>query len=121
MITTGMLKRQVWMADDDEFDHIVKNSQRVLKLNAQYENHPYTEEFTKKRSVMFVYGTYVLEGEADVKLSLGDTWKPFQDNLLQNNAGNFCKQMINYMKAWNYLQKTSDLPLNTEIMKITEH
>ena len=39
MITTGMLKRQVWMADD-EFDHIVKNSQKVLKLNAQYENHP---------------------------------------------------------------------------------
>ena len=31
MITTGMLKRQVWMADDDEFDHIVKNSQRVLR------------------------------------------------------------------------------------------
>ena len=36
MITTGMLKRRVWMADD-EFDHIVKNSQRVLKLNTQYE------------------------------------------------------------------------------------
>ena len=36
MITTGKLKRQVWMADDDEFDHIVKNSQRVLKLNDKY-------------------------------------------------------------------------------------
>ena len=35
------------MADDDEFDHIVKNSQRVLRLNDQYENHPYIEEFTK--------------------------------------------------------------------------
>ena len=55
-----MLKRKVWMADDDEFDHVVKNSQRVLKLNAQFENHPYTEEFAKERSVMFVYGTYVL-------------------------------------------------------------
>ena len=30
-----MFKRQVWMADDDEFDHIVKNSQRVLRLSAQ--------------------------------------------------------------------------------------
>ena len=69
MITTGMLKRQVWMADDDDFDHIVKNSQRVPKLNAQYKNHPYTEEFTKKRSVMFVYGTYVLEGEVDASSS----------------------------------------------------
>ena len=43
-----MLKRQVWMADDDEFDHIVKNSQRMLRLNDQYENHPYVEEFTKE-------------------------------------------------------------------------
>ena len=34
-----MLKRQVCMANDDELDHIVKNSQRVLKLNDQYENH----------------------------------------------------------------------------------
>ena len=57
-----MVKRQVWMADDDEFDHIVKNSQRVLRLNDQYENHPYAKEFTKGCNVMFVYGTYVLEG-----------------------------------------------------------
>ena len=26
MITTDMLKQRVWMADDDEFDYIVKNS-----------------------------------------------------------------------------------------------
>ena len=36
----SMLKREVWMADDDEFDQIVKNSQRILRLNDQYENHP---------------------------------------------------------------------------------
>ena len=34
-----MLKRQLWMADDNEFDHIVKNSQGVLRLNDHYENH----------------------------------------------------------------------------------
>ena len=72
MITTGMSKQQVWMADDDEFDYIVKNSQGVLKLNDQYENHPYVEEFTKGCNVMFIYGTYVLQGEADAKFSLGD-------------------------------------------------
>ena len=77
MITTSMLKRQVWMVDDDEFDHIVENSQRVLKLNPQYKNHPYVEEFTKECIVMFIYGTYVLEGEADAKFSLGDIWKVF--------------------------------------------
>ena len=71
------LKRQVWITDDDGFDHIVKNSQRVLKLNAQYENHPYVEEFTKERSIMFVYGTYLLEGEEDANFSLVDIWKLF--------------------------------------------
>ena len=34
-----MLRRQGWMADDDEFDYIVKNSQRVVGLRVQYENH----------------------------------------------------------------------------------
>ena len=114
MITISMLKRQVWMADDDEFDHIVKNSQRVLRLNGQYKNHPYVEEFTKECNVMFVYETYVLEGKA--KFSLDDIWKLFQEDTLPNNASNFCRQMINSMMASDYLQKTSDILLNTEII-----
>ena len=105
------------MADDDEFDHIVKNAKRVLRLNNQYQNHPYVEEFTKECNVMFVYGTYVLEREVDAKVSLGDISKLFQEDPLPNNASNFCRQMINCMRAWNYLQKTSDLPLNTKIIR----
>ena len=31
------------MADDDEFEYVVTNSQRILGLNDQYENHPYVE------------------------------------------------------------------------------
>ena len=112
-----MLKRHIWMADDDESDHIVKNSQRVLRLNDQYKNHPYVEDFTKGRSVMFVYGTYVLEGETDAKFSLDDIWKLFQEDPLPNNASNFCRQIINCMSTWNYLQNTLDLPLNTEIIR----
>ena len=50
------------MADDDEFEYIVKNSQRVPGLNNKYESHPCVDGFTKECSVMFVYGTYVLEG-----------------------------------------------------------
>ena len=50
------------MTDDDEFEHIVKNSQRVLGLNNQYENRPYVEEFTKDCNFMFVYGTCVFKG-----------------------------------------------------------
>ena len=113
----SMLKRQVWMANDDEFEYIVKNLQRVLRLNAQYQNHLYTEEFTEERSVMSVYGTYVLEGDADAKFYLNDIWKLFQEDPLRSNASNFWKQMKNCMKAWDYLQKRSDLPLNTEIIR----
>ena len=112
-----MLRQQVWMADDDEFDHLVKHLQRVLRLNDQYEYHPYVEEFTKECSVIFVYGTYVLEGEVDAKFSLRDIWNLAQGDTLPNNASNFCRQMINCMKAWNYLQKTLELPLNTKIIR----
>ena len=68
-------------------------------------------------NVMFVYGTYILEGEADANFFLGDIWNLIQGDTLPNNASNFCRQMINCMKAWNYLQKTLDLPLNTEIIR----
>ena len=84
----SMLRQQVWMADDDEFDYIVKNSQRVLKLSAQYENHPYVEEFTKPCNVAFTHGTYALEGEADSKFSLSYIWNLFHK---PNNASNFCR------------------------------
>ena len=77
------------MTDDDEFDHITENSKRVLKLNDQYENHPYVEEFTKECSVMFVYGTYVLEGETDAKFSSSEIWKLFQEDPLPNNEATF--------------------------------
>ena len=114
----SMLKRQVWIADDNEFDHIVKNSQRMLRLNDQYENHRYVEELTKECNVILVYNTFVLEGEVDAIFSLGDIWNLFQGDTLPNNAGNFFRQMINCMKAWRYLQKT-DLPLSTDIIKQT--
>ena len=103
MITTSMLRRQVWIADDDEFDYIVKNSQRVLGLSIQYENHPYVEEFKKQCNVMFIYGIYALEGEVDSKFSLSDIWNLFQEDFSPNNR--LCRKMINYYNAWNYLQK----------------
>ena len=89
----------------------------MFRLNDQYKNYPYVEEFTKERSVMFVYGTYVSEGEVDAKFSLGDVWNLFQRDALPNNASNFCRQIKNCMKAWNYLQETLDLPLKIEIIR----
>ena len=87
------------MADDDKFNHILENSQRVLRLNNQHENHPYIEEFTKERNVIFVYGICVLEGEADSKFSLSNIWNLFQEDLFRNNASNFCRQMMNCIKT----------------------
>ena len=119
MIATSMLRRQVWMVDDDKFDHIVENSKRILKLNPQYENNPYVEEFTRGCNVMFVYGTYVLVGETDATFFWGDIWKLFHEDLLPNNASNFWRQMTNCMRALNCIQKTSGSPLNTEVIKQT--
>ena len=61
---------------------------------------------------MFVYGTYVLEEEVDANFSLGDTWKLFQEDPLPNNTSNFCRQMTNCIRVWNYIQKTSGFPLS---------
>ena len=66
---------------------------------------------------MFVYGTYGLEGESDAIFFWCDICNLFQKDILANDATNFSRQMINCMRAWNYLQKTSDLPLNTKIIK----
>ena len=91
MINTGMLKRQLWMADDDEFDHIIENLQGVLKLNAQYKDYPYVEEFTEECSVMFIYGIYILERAADENFSLSEIWNLMQAGSLPNNVSNFCR------------------------------
>ena len=110
MITTGMLRRQVWITDDDEFNHIFENLRRVLKLNAQYENHPYVEKFPKECSVILIYGTYVLEWEVEAKFSLGEIWNVLQAGPLSNNASILCRQMTNCMRVLNYIQNHQVLP-----------
>ena len=69
--------------------------------------------------MLFIYGTYALDGEADSKFSLGDIWSLFQEDPLPNNTSHFCKGMINCIRAWNYIQKTSDLQLNIKTIKQT--
>ena len=63
--------------------------------------------------------SYVLEGEADAKFSLGEIWNLLQAGPLPNNRSKFRRQMINCIWAWNYIQKTSGSPLNIEIIKQT--
>ena len=108
------------MTDDDEFGRILENLQRILKLNAQYENHLYVEEFTKECSVIFLYRTYIVEGEADAKFSLGKLWNLLLAGSLPNNASNFFRQMINCMRAWNYIQKTTRSSMSFETITQTQ-
>ena len=108
------------MTDDDEFGRILENLLRILKLNAQYENHLYVQEFTKECSVIFLYRTYVVEGEADAKFSLGKLWNLLLAGSLPNNASNFFRQMINCMRAWNYIQKTSRSSMSFETITQTQ-
>ena len=107
MITAGMLKRQVWTADDDEFEYIVKNLQKVLRLNYQYKNHPYVEEFTKGCNVVFVYGTYVLEEETD-------------PNFLWVIYGIYFRKTLYFRKANDKLYEGVELPTKN-IRSSTEH
>ena len=68
---------------------------------------------------MFIYRRYVLEGEADAKFSLSEIWNLLQEDPLPKSGSNFCRQMINCLRAWNYIQKASGSPLDTKIIKQT--
>ena len=70
----------------------------------------------QKSVVLCLHIEHILEGEANAKFSLNDICNSFQGDTLQNNASNFCRQMISCMKALDYLQNTSGLLLNTEII-----
>ena len=50
----------------------------------------------ESKGPIFIFRTYVLEGEADIKFSLSEMWNLLQDvvDLLPNNASVICKQMI---------------------------
>ena len=74
----------------------------------------------KECSVIFLYRTYVAEGEADAKFSLGKLWNLLQAGSLPNNASNFFRQMINCMRAWNYIQKTSGSSMSFETITQTQ-
>ena len=64
-----------------------------------------------------LYGTYFSEGEADAKFYLCDIWNFFEVGFLPNNSSQFSRQMINCIRAWNYIQKTLSSPLNIETIK----
>ena len=103
-----MLRQQVWMADDDEFGYIVKNSQRVLGLSIQYENHRYVEEFAKQCNVMFIY----------VGLRRGDRFKFFLERYMEFISG--AKKHKQFLQTNYKLYESMELPTKY-IRSSTEH
>ena len=97
------------MADDGEFEYLVKNSQRMVRLNNQYENHLYVEEFIKECNVMFVYRTHILEGGACAKFSLEFI-----------SGRNFTKPRKQFLQANEKLYEGVGLPTKN-IRSSTEH
>ena len=60
-----------------------------------------------------------MEGDAVAKFFLSDIWNLFEVGFLPNNVSKFSRQMINCIRAWNCIHKTSISPLNIEIIKQT--
>ena len=75
MIISRMLRQEMWMENNDEFDCILTKVQTVLKLSTQYENYRCIEEFANECNFVFISGTYFLEGETDENFSLNEIWR----------------------------------------------
>ena len=112
-----MLKRQVWIVDDDEFDHIVTNSQRVLRLNDQYENHPYAQEFTKRCNVMYLEHTFWRKRQMQnfVWMIYGN----YSKNILYQTTKQLLQTNDKLYEGMELPKNTSDFPLSTKITRQT--
>ncbi|XP_057309991.1 protein adenylyltransferase fic-1-like [Hydractinia symbiolongicarpus] len=101
------LKRQHWMADEDEYQNVLRKTATLAELPQRRKNHAYVEEFLKGWEALFAYGTYTSEGEVDSNFSASETWNLMQDSEdahLDGKTKNFKKQMINFMRALKWMQ-----------------
>lgn len=119
MITASMLILQGCTEDNIEFDHTIANGQKILKLNAQYYQYSCLEEFTKEINVVFIHGTYVLDGKKGSNFSFSELWNLLQDaeHPLPSNAVTFCTQMINHLRELHYMQAASSSILKVKTIK----
>ena len=74
--------------DDDEFDHVLENLQRVLKLNAQYENHPYVLKNLQKcvESCLYMEGRCKIFFGRDMEFIGGRSFTKKRKELFQSNV-----------------------------------
>ena len=86
------LKKQLWMADEEEFSHLKSRITEVKRLTLKYKNHPYVDEFMREWMVMFSYGTYILEGEIDPNFSSSEIWGLIQDSEYKLSKQGYSKE-----------------------------
>ena len=60
MITTSMLTRQLWMTNDDEFNHVAGNSQSVLKLTLNMKTIHMLKILQKSAASCFIWNIPVV-------------------------------------------------------------
>ena len=95
-----LLKKQYWMANEDEFCNIKAKITNVQQLTEKYRNYAYTEKFREECEVLFSYATYILEGEHS------------------DNNEVMRKRISNCMRAIHYLKNiVKDSPLTASHIK----
>ena len=118
-VKLSLVKRQPWMADEDEFSNIKSKITEVKRLTSKRKDHPYVDEFMKECMVMFAYGTYVSEGEIDPNFSSSETWNLMQNPECELSDGDksIRRRLVNCMNALKYLQLEPKEPLTVSHIK----
>ena len=107
-IKVSLLKRQLWMADEDEFSHVKFRIIEVKSLaSKKYKNYPYVEEFMRDWKVIFSYGIYMLER------GINSPPPPPPPCEIWNNSEYKSKviqrRLLHLISAFEYLQLEPDL------------
>ena len=76
---------------------MLKNLQKSV-VSCLYKEHTFQRGKLMQNFLWMIYGIYFRQ-------------------FLPNNASKFSRQMINCTRAWNYIQKASNFPLNIETIK----
>ncbi|XP_057302764.1 protein adenylyltransferase Fic-like [Hydractinia symbiolongicarpus] len=99
------LKRQHWMADEDEYKNVLRKTATLAELSQRRKNHAYVEEFLKGWEALFAYGTYTSEGEIGPNFSASEVWNLMQDHEdAHGKTKSFKRQMINFMLALKWMK-----------------
>ena len=83
------MKRQSWMADEEEFFHLKNNITRVKKLTEKYQDHSYSDEFARNMDgLVLLWYIYFRRKKLIRNFSVSETW----------NLMNYSEELSSMMK-----------------------